>query len=144
MHERILGCSLPTPAALSYIGDAVHSLYVRRMLVARGITRSSELNEKALLFVTAEAQAELYRRIEGELLPDEQDVFRRAFNSNHLNKPRRASAKDYRIATGFEAVLGMLEWIGDRDRLLMLLELAHRESGDGIDIEGDGIKANEE
>jgi 23S rRNA maturation mini-RNase III len=48
MHEKKLGCELPTPAALSYVGDAVHSLYVRRMLVLRGITRSGDLNAAAL------------------------------------------------------------------------------------------------
>lgn len=127
MHEKKLGCELPTPAALSYVGDAVHSLYVRRMLVLRGITRSGDLNAAALSYVTAEAQAVLYSRIEHLLLDDERDVFRRAFNSTHLNKPKRASAKDYRIATGFEAILGMLEWIGDRERLYLLLDTAHTE-----------------
>ena len=59
------------------------------------------------------------------LLEDELDVYRRAANSGHLNKPRRASAADYRAATGFEAVIGMLEWIGDTERLEMLLSAAH-------------------
>ena len=127
MHEKTVGARLPSVAALSYLGDACHSLYVRRMLVAQGITKSSELNKAALLFVTAEAQARMYERIEALLLDDEREVFRRAFNSTHLNRPKHASITEYRIATGFEAVLGMLYWIDDKERLDMLLDTAHTE-----------------
>lgn len=127
MHEGLIGASLPTTSALAYLGDARHSLYVRRMLVERGICKSGELNEASLKYVTAEAQANMMRRIEPMLLEDERDVYKRAANSGHLNKPKRASAADYRAATGFEAVIGMLEWIGDFERLEMLLVAAHEE-----------------
>lgn len=127
MHEGIIGANLPTVAALAYLGDARHGLYVRRMLVQRGITKSGELNEASLKYVTAEAQAKMMKKIEHLLLEDELDVYRRAANSTHLNKPKRASGADYRAATGFEAVIGMLEWIGDGERLEMLLEEAHKE-----------------
>ncbi|MBP3401439.1 MAG: Mini-ribonuclease 3 [Clostridia bacterium] len=127
MHEKILGTSLPTVAALAYLGDARHSLFVRRMLVERGICKSGELNEASLAYVTAGKQAEMMRKIEPLLLEDELDVYKRAANSGHLNKPKHASAADYRAATGFEAVIGMLEWIGDGERLEMLLSEAHKE-----------------
>ena len=127
MHEGIIGASLPTTAALAYLGDARHALFVRRMLVERGLCKSGELNDASLKYVTAEAQAKMMRRIEPLLLDDELDVYRRASNSSHLNRPRRASGADYRAATGFEAVIGMLEWIGDEERLEMLLSEAHKE-----------------
>ena len=116
---------MPSVQALAYLGDACHSLYVRRMLVGRGISKSGELNRLSLEYITAERQAEMYRKIEGLLLDDERDVFRRAANSGHLNKPKRASITDYRYATGLEAVLGMLSWIGDEERLNLLLDAAH-------------------
>ncbi len=127
MPDCLIGAALPTTAALAYLGDARHAVYVRRMLVDRGICKSGELNEASLKYVTAEAQAEMMRRIEPLLLDDERDVYKRAANSGHLNKPKRASAADYRAATGFEAVIGMLEWIGDTERLEMLLRTAHEE-----------------
>lgn len=127
MHEEVIGAALPTTAALAYIGDARHALFVRRMLVEKGICKSGELNEAALSYVTAEAQAGMMRKIEHLLLDDERDLYRRAANSGHLNRPRHASAADYRAATGFEAVIGMLEWIGDVERLEMLLKEAHKE-----------------
>ena len=127
MHDKILGTELPTVQALAFLGDAVHSLYVRRMLVNRGICKSGELNEAALRYVTAEAQANMYRKIESMLLEDERDVFRRASNSTHLHKPKHASVADYRHATGFEAVIGMLSFIKDEERLTELLDEAHTE-----------------
>ena len=124
MHENTRGTSLPSVAALAYIGDARHSLYVRMMLVMRGISKSGELNRLSLEYVTAEAQARAFARIEPLLLEDERDTFRRAANSTHLNKPKRASGADYRTATGFEAVIGMLTVLGDEERIEMLLKKA--------------------
>jgi ribonuclease-3 family protein len=127
LKPKICGANLPSVAALSYIGDACHSLYVRRMLVARGLTKSSDLNREALGYVTAEAQAKMYEKIVSYLTEDELDVFRRASNSTHLNRPKHASGRDYRYATGFEAVIGMLEWMGERERLEFLLNKSHTE-----------------
>ena len=128
MHERVLGAALPSPMALAYLGDARHSLYIRRMLVARGISKSGELNERSLDFVTAKSQAAAMRKIENLLLEDEMEVYKRASNSGHLNKPKNASAADYRAATGFEAVIGMLTWIGDEERVEELLSSAYAEN----------------
>ena len=127
MDSKICGKDLPSVAALSYLGDARHALYVRRMLIERGLTKSSDLNRESLKYVTAEAQALAFSRIEHLLLDDERDVFRRASNSSHLNKPKHASGKDYRAATGFEAVIGMLEWLGDGERIELLLGEAYKD-----------------
>ena len=128
MHEKISGARLPSVAALSYLGDACHTLYVRKMLVDGGISKSGELNKKALEYVTAEAQTRAYLKIEEMLLDDERDVFRRASNSTHLNRPKHASIYEYRTATGFEAVLGMLHYIGDDERLNELLDVAYKNN----------------
>ncbi len=128
MHDKVLGASLPSAMALAYLGDARHSLYVRRMLVERGISKSGELNEQALSYVTASSQAAAMRKIENMLLEDEREVYKRAANSGHLNKPKSASASDYRAATGFEAVLGMLTYLGDEERIEELLGAAYSDN----------------
>ena len=133
MHGKITGASLPSSMALSYLGDACHTLYVRHMLVKLGISKSGELNRRSLEYVTAEAQAKMFSRIESQLTDDEREVFRRASNSTHLNKPKHASIYEYRTATGFEAVLGMLHWIGDEQRLTDLLDMAHKEENEKED-----------
>ena len=130
MQEKSIGANLPPVLALAFLGDARHSLFIRKMLVKSGIAKSGELNTLAQKYVTAEAQAEAFARIEGHLTEDELGVFRRAFNSTHLNKPKRASGADYRAATGFEAVLGMLYFIGDEERLNLILDTAHGKLND--------------
>ena len=127
MRERIIGANLPSGAALAYLGDAWYSLYVRRRLIEAGIEKAGELNEAALSFVTAKKQAERMRRILPLLSEDEAGVFRRAANASHPHRPKGATAADYRYATGFEALLGMLFYVKDEERLLYLMEEAHTE-----------------
>ena len=115
---------LPSVAALSFLGDAVHSLFVRRMLVAGGTSKSGALNEAARAFVTAEAQAIQAKAVLPHLTEEEADVYRRAFNSGHLNRPKHASGADYRAATGLEAVLGMHAHMGNDARIEELMKIA--------------------
>ncbi len=127
--------ALPSAAALSFLGDAVHTLAVRRRLVLLGFSHAGKLNEEARRLVSAEAQAEQARRLLPRLREAEADVYRRAFNSCHLNRPRHASGADYRAATGLEAVFGMLEYTGQRERLDELIACAIGEEGESHDTE---------
>lgn len=127
MDDSLNLARLPSPLALAYLGDARHALFIRRMLVERGLCRSGELNSEALKYVTAEAQAVAFSRIEDRLTEDERAMFGYASNSTHLNKPKHASGKEYRTATGFEAVIGMLDFLGMQGRIDELLTLAHGE-----------------
>ena len=127
MSEEILGANLPPVLALAYLGDAYYSLFVRDMLVRRGISKAKELNLYSLEFVTCQRQAQMYEKIKPYLSELEALLARRAFNSTHLNPPKRAKIKDYRSATAFEAVIGMLYYLKDKQRLAELLNIAHRE-----------------
>ena len=116
---------LPAAMALSYLGDAVYSLYVRQKLVAAGISHAGDLNRLSLSYVTAPRQAEMAKRLLPLLSEEETGVYRRAFNHKGLSRPAHASYGEYRAATGFEAVLGALHYRGERDRLLSLLNTIH-------------------
>lgn len=113
--------TLPSVAALAFLGDAVHTRFVRRELVGQGISHAKDLNREALRFVTAPMQERAYLAVRGRLTEGEADVFRRAFNLSHINRPRNVSGETYRTATGYEAVLGMLDYLGDEERLRDLL-----------------------
>ena len=52
----MLPSDLPSSAALAFLGDAVHTLYVRRRLVAEGISHAKDLNAEALRFEKAVEQ----------------------------------------------------------------------------------------
>ncbi len=122
---------LPSVGALAFLGDAVHSLYIRRMLVARGIPKSGALNEQALRYVTAEAQAAQAAAILPLMTEEEADVYRRAYNSSHLQRPRHARGADYRAATGLEAVLGLHAHLENPARIEELLTAALAATEDG-------------
>jgi ribonuclease-3 family protein len=117
---------LPAAMALSYLGDAVYSLYVRQRLVALGISHAGELNRLSLAYVTAPRQAALAKRLLPLLTEEETGVYRRAFNHKGLSRPAHASYGEYRAATGFEAVLGALYHLGERERLYALLDEIHQ------------------
>lgn len=122
-----MDCKTPLPAvmALAYLGDAVYSLYVRRRLVEMGVSHAGDLNRRSLSFVTASRQAETVARLLPLFTEWETDIYRRAYNHKGLGHPSHATYAEYRAATGFEAVLGALEFSGDRDRLAYLLDAAH-------------------
>ena len=116
-------------AALAYLGDCVLEICVREHLVKLGLASSARLNKSALDFVRAPCQAEAMKRILPHLSEEEKATFKRAFNSGHLNRPKHASLKEYRTATGFEAVIGMLAYIKDEERVEQLLDAAHKITG---------------
>lgn len=113
--------------ALAYLGDSVLEALIRERLVLKGYEKSAKLNSEALKYVTAVNQAKAYANIEGALDEIEQQIFRRGKNSSHLNIPKSASALEYKIATGFEAVFGYLRLIKNETRILELFSLAYPE-----------------
>lgn len=120
---------LPPTAALAFLGDAVHTLYVRRRILPETPPRSGELHTAAQKYVTAEAQAVQAAQVRPYFTPEEEDIFRRAYNSGHLNRPKHAGMADYRAATAWEAVLGALHLSGMDDRADELLSRAFSAPG---------------
>lgn len=130
---------LPSSAALAFLGDAVYSLYARTAVVAEGYSHAGSLHEAALSYVTAQRQSEALSRVLPLLNEREADVLRRARNSTHLQKPKHMSKSDYRNATGLEAVFGLLWWLGDRERLRILMDTALGIGAHNKDLKQKGV-----
>lgn len=107
---------------LAYIGDAVHSLYIRRKLVGELDVKPYVLHRLASDTVKASAQAALAEKLSSEFTETELSVYHRGRNGSPHHKAKNQSASDYRKATGFEAVLGYLYLTGQKERLLQILE----------------------
>jgi ribonuclease-3 family protein len=73
--------------------------------------------------VKSENQARIIKQIYDQLTPAEQDIVRRGRNSKST-PPKNADVQEYRLSTGFEALLGYLYLKGDEERLHYLVELA--------------------
>lgn len=77
--------SLPDPRELNplqmaYLGDTLHDLYVRSMLVSRKMSVGS-MHKQAVRMVSAAAQARMLEAIEPELTEQEADITRRGRNA---------------------------------------------------------------
>ena len=121
MEHSLNSPNLPSGSALAFLGDAVFSLYIRNELVKSGISHSKNLNIFAQKYVTATAQAKFLSEIRDMLNDEEYGIYRRAANSNHLNRPKNVPAAVYRSATGLEALFGALYYTGHIDRMNELL-----------------------
>lgn len=119
---RITEISTP---ALAYLGDCVIELCVRHHLVATGLSTSAHLNEAALGYVRASAQAEAMKRILPLLSEEEEAYFRRGRNLGHSSVPKHATVSDYRTATGMEVLFGFLHVTGSEERIRELFALAY-------------------
>ena len=107
--------------SLAYVGDAVHSMYVREQLVLGVQLKTDALHTLASAEVKASAQAHLVENLEDRLTENEKSVYLRGRNAKTHHKAKNQNIVDYRKATGFEAVLGYLYLTGQHQRIVELL-----------------------
>ena len=118
---------ISTPA-LAYLGDCVLEMRVRELLVGKGLSKSGHLNQEALRYVRASAQAAAMERILPLLSEEEERIYKRGRNSGHLNVPKSASQGEYRMATGMEVLFGYLHLAGREEHIRALFEAAYPSS----------------
>lgn len=111
---------------LAYIGDAIYELYVRKHILALGITKVNELHKKVICYTNALAQANaIHYYLEKELLSEEElAIFKRGRNSHVHTKRKHVDLSDYLDATGFESLMGYLYLNGEIKRLEELIDIS--------------------
>lgn len=114
-----------TPVALAFIGDAVHTLYVREHVTAERDVVVGTLHTAASKLVNAKCQARVLDELiaSGALNDDELDIARRAKNAHLHSRAKAASVDDYHKATALEAVIGYVHVTEDSAREKELLRL---------------------
>ena len=110
-----------SPLALAYLGDAVYELAIRTFVMNHGNTQVNKMHKKTAGLVKAEAQANFYKVLEEELTEEEKAVYRRGRNAKSVTMAKHATMKDYRMATGFEALMGYLYLTERYERLTELI-----------------------
>ncbi|MDH6364831.1 ribonuclease-3 family protein [Enterococcus sp. PF1-24] len=110
--------------ALAYVGDAIYEIYIRDYLVSEGYTQPNRLHKQATHYVSAKAQAALMQDLLAEeLLTEEEALFyKRGRNAKSHTTAKNADVTTYRIATGFEALMGFLHLTKQDQRLEELVE----------------------
>lgn len=114
-------------ATLAYLGDAVLEVIVRKYLVSLGIANGGTLSHLALNFVRATAQSAGMDKLLPVLTEDEEYIYRRGRNANGIAIPKSASAREYRRATGMEALFAYLDLTGQQNRALELFKIAYAD-----------------
>lgn len=107
--------------AFAYIGDSVFDLIIKTHLVSRGYNRPNYYHSRAIHYVSASAQTRIMKAIRPLLNEEELNIFRRGRNSRMISPAKNQSPHDYRIATGFEALIGWLYLLGKQERIRELV-----------------------
>lgn len=119
-----------SPLTLAFLGDAVYEVIVRTIVVSDGNQQVNKLHKKSSMLVKAETQAKMIKVLMDGLSEEELAYYKRGRNAKSYTSAKNASIGDYRMATGFEALMGYLYLSNNTERMLELIKK-------GIELIGD-------
>ena len=106
------------PLQLALIGDGVYEIFIRNYILSNNIDLNAhKIHVKAIEYVKAKSQSLIMHKIEESLSEEEVYIFKRGRNAKSATVPKNANVRDYRMATGFEALIGYLYLTGKGERL---------------------------
>lgn len=131
--EKYFGSSKLKPEqysslGLAYIGDGVYDLIIRTIVIDLGNGKVKNFHRLTSSVVKAESQAKLVKVIIEQLTEEELAIYRHGRNAKSATSAKNASIVDYRLATGFEALLGYLYLKHQMDRALFLVKYGLEET----------------
>ncbi len=110
--------------SLAFLGDAVYAVHVREYLIRnKPYLKPDTLHREANKLVSARAQAEaLHFLRKSEILTEEEwDIAKKARNKSSATRAKNASIKEYRDASGLEALVGHLALTDNEKRITELM-----------------------
>lgn len=110
------------PLQLAIVGDGVYEVFIRTYILSSNTNLSAHnIHKEAINYVKANSQSNIMHQLERELSESELYIFKRGRNAKSATVPKNADVRDYRMATGFEALIGYLYLIGNKERLNYIL-----------------------
>lgn len=110
------------PLQLALIGDGVFEVFIRNYILMKNTSLSAnKIHVKAIGYVKAKSQSYIMHEVEVLLTEEEEAIYKRGRNAKSPTIPKNADVRDYRMATGFEALIGYLYLIGNKERLEFIL-----------------------
>lgn len=106
---------------LAFIGDSVHTLFIRDHVVKTENLNTKSLHLLASKYCKAQSQKKIFDMILPDLSADEKEIALQARNHKHYKSAKNASIEDYKKATAFEAIIGYLYLTGKKERLKEIL-----------------------
>jgi len=99
LHLKPVDANTYSPLVLAYLGDSVYELMIRTRVTNRGLIHA----------------------IMEELSPEEEKIYKRGRNAKSASMAKHATMIDYRMATGFEALIGYLFLTEQYSRMVELV-----------------------
>ena len=130
LHLQPVDAGMYSPLVLAYIGDAVYELIIRTKVINHGSMQVNKMHKKSASLVKAETQANLTKILEPHLTPEEHAVFKRGRNAKSGTMAKHATMVDYRMATGFEALMGYLFLSEQFTRMMELVSIGLENIGE--------------
>lgn len=114
---------------LAYIGDGVFDLIIRTIILDMGNGKVKDFHRATSNIVKAQSQAQIIKAVLDELTEEERAIFRHGRNAKSATSAKNASIVDYRVATGFEALIGYLYLNHELERALELVSTGLNKTG---------------
>lgn len=113
-----------SPLVLAFVGDAVYEVFVRVYISDKFPNNTvHSMHIKAVSFVKCHSQSEIMRKMESFLNEEERLIYKRGRNAKSGTVPKNADVREYRTATGFEALIGYLYLTEQNDRLNEMMSM---------------------
>lgn len=113
-----------SPLALAFLGDAIHTVFVRKEVLKGEKDKLNTYNNRAKKYCNAQAQANVLTAIESILTDEEKEVVRKARNCKNKHSAKNFDEKTYNKATSYEALIGWLYLTNQTQRLEKILYLS--------------------
>lgn len=112
-----------SPLALAFMGDAVHTAFVRKVVLSEKPDKIGNYHSNAKNYCNAKAQKDALLRIFDSLSDDEKEIVRKARNCHPKHSAKNYNEETYKKATAFEALIGYL-FFENKQRLEEILNLS--------------------
>ena len=109
---------------LAFMGDSVHTLFVREYALSRPNQKIENYHTLASMHCKASSQAKSLEGIMPLLTDEEKEIVRRGRNAKPKHQAKNASSADYCQATAFEVLIGWLYLSNQNERLDEILKLS--------------------
>lgn len=116
-----------SPLALAFMGDAVHTAYVREQVLSGNLNKLANYHTQAKNFCNAKHQKDVLERILPTLRDEEKEIVRKARNCHPKHSAKNFDEETYKKATAFEALVGYLFLTEQTERMEEILKLSMGE-----------------
>lgn len=117
--EKLLKTNL---LPLAFIGDSVHTLFVREWCLSNSNSKMENYHTTASKYCKASSQAKVLSLL--NLTEEEKEIVRRGRNAKAKHQAKNATSADYTQATAFEVLIGYLYLSNNTERLKDVLNLS--------------------